>query len=268
MKPGLQLSVFSALSLVLHAIILAIMPLYTAPERTVGEIYQIVSVVYQGGPATMSSSSIDQQIEWLDTLQAIDSDTAVQSDLTAAPDKSPLIRIPALSQSDFRQWIDDKIAEPLLDDPLLVAEKILTVVPPDVTDVVGSLDWQKIGPTHTPQVSKDRSDAKSDIEALPEPETFSRHEGDNEIQGPVGDRAVIFKPDPPVATVESGAVITLKFWVLPDGTVGKIIPVIKENADLERIATNYLKQWRFSPLEEGHPVEDQWGIIPVKFTIY
>lgn len=268
MRTDFQLLLFSFLSVFIHVVIFAFMPLYHAPERTTGEIYQIVSVVYHGGPAANDLSTIDQQVEWLDTLQAIDTETLAPSDQPAAPDNTPDIKIPALSQSDFRSWVDDKIAEPVLADSLLIAEKMLTVVPPDMTDVVVSLDWQTIGSVHSPTVSRDKSDAKSNIDVLPDPDTLTRNEDNHDIQGPVGSRAVIFKPDPPIATVESGAVIRLKFWVLPDGTVGKIIPVIKENADLERIATNYLKQWRFSPLGEDQPSEDQWGIIPVKFTIY
>jgi TonB family protein len=86
------------------------------------------------------------------------------------------------------------------------------------------------------------------------------------IKGPAADRKVVFKPKPPVVTVTVEATITLKFWVFPDGTVGKVVPLVKGDATLEQIAISYLKRWRFTPLSSSEPQEQEWGTIPIKFT--
>ena len=45
--------------------------------------------------------------------------------------------------------------------------------------------------------------------------------------------------------------VKLKFTILPDGTVGKILPLIKADTRLELAAINSLRQWRFEPLPEN-----------------
>src|SRR4030042_7075631 len=42
--------------------------------------------------------------------------------------------------------------------------------------------------------------------------------------------------------------VKLRFSILPDGTVGKIFPLIKADTKLEMAAINSLRQWRFEPL--------------------
>ncbi|OGL45869.1 MAG: hypothetical protein A2161_16430 [Candidatus Schekmanbacteria bacterium RBG_13_48_7] len=86
------------------------------------------------------------------------------------------------------------------------------------------------------------------------------------IKGPVANRKVIYKPKPPVANVSVEATITLKFWVFPDGTVGKVIPLVKGDAALEQISISYLKRWRFTPKSSSESQEQEWGTIPIKFT--
>jgi protein TonB len=99
------------------------------------------------------------------------------------------------------------------------------------------------------------------ITALPSPGAALR------IQGPAADRQVIFRPPPPTATVEGETEIELQFWIAPDGTVSRVVPLKKSDARLEVLATNYLRQWRFNPLPPGLARDEQWGIIPFKFRI-
>jgi len=86
------------------------------------------------------------------------------------------------------------------------------------------------------------------------------------IHGPVAKRKMVYKPKPPVASVSVEATIKLKFWVFPDGTVGKVIPLVKGDATLEQIAISYIKRWRFTPLPSSGPQIQEWGTIPIKFT--
>jgi hypothetical protein len=87
------------------------------------------------------------------------------------------------------------------------------------------------------------------------------------IRGPAAERHVIFHPPPPNVTVETESEIELRFWILPNGAVGRVVPVKKADPRLEALAINYLRHWRFTPLPSDAPQEDQWGIIPFKFRI-
>ncbi|PIE32891.1 hypothetical protein CSA56_13930 [candidate division KSB3 bacterium] len=90
----------------------------------------------------------------------------------------------------------------------------------------------------------------------------------SQIEGPVKGRALIYRPNPPqLDNVNIDVELKLKFWVLPDGTIGEVIPIKRGNAELERIAINYLKKWKFEALPEGREHQQIWGTIPIKFTI-
>jgi TonB family protein len=86
-----------------------------------------------------------------------------------------------------------------------------------------------------------------------------------QIRGPVSKRRqVVYKPSLPKTAGAEGE-IELKFWVLPDGTVGRIVPIKRGNPLLEGEAIRYLKKWRFNPLNKAEG--EEWGIIPIKFVL-
>ncbi len=87
------------------------------------------------------------------------------------------------------------------------------------------------------------------------------------IKGPAGKREILYKPEIPEVKIDREGEVELKFWVLPDGSVGSVFPLLRGDAELERIAINYMKQWRFNPLDEGGSTVKQWGTITVKFRL-
>lgn len=87
------------------------------------------------------------------------------------------------------------------------------------------------------------------------------------IRGPLATRKILERPHPPQVKVKMEGEIELTFWVLPDGIVDRVFPTIKGDTELERIAIQYLKQWRFVPLPEDQPQVEQWGVIPIKFKL-
>jgi TonB family protein len=87
------------------------------------------------------------------------------------------------------------------------------------------------------------------------------------IKGPASERQVIFQPPPPSVTVESESEIELRFWILPNGAVGRVVPVKKSDPRLEALVINYLRHWRFTPLPPDALQDEQWGVIPFKFRI-
>ncbi|MCY3824991.1 MAG: energy transducer TonB [Nitrospinae bacterium] len=96
----------------------------------------------------------------------------------------------------------------------------------------------------------------------------SRQKRRTNIAGPAARRRILFQPKPPkLERLESTTEIVLKFWVLPDGTVGRVIPTRKASAYLEGLASNHLKRWRFSPLPPGAEDKEQWGEITFRFLL-
>jgi len=87
------------------------------------------------------------------------------------------------------------------------------------------------------------------------------------IKGPAGKRKILYKPEIPKVKIDREGEVELEFWVLPDGSVGRVFSLLRGDAELERIAINYIKQWRFNPLDEGRPTVEQWGTITVKFRL-
>jgi len=87
------------------------------------------------------------------------------------------------------------------------------------------------------------------------------------IRGPLITRKIVERPPPPQVKLKTEGEIELTFWVLPDGMVDRVVPTMKGDTELERIAIQYLKQWRFAPLPKDKPQVEQWGIVPVRFKL-
>jgi TonB family protein len=87
------------------------------------------------------------------------------------------------------------------------------------------------------------------------------------IRGPLATRKIVERPHPPQVKVRMEGEIELTFWVLPDGMVDRVVPTIKGDTELEQIAIQYLKEWRFIPLPKDQPQVEQWGTIPIKFKL-
>jgi len=87
------------------------------------------------------------------------------------------------------------------------------------------------------------------------------------MKGSLVSRKILERPNPPQVKVKVEAEIELTFWVLPNGTVDRVVPSVKGDTELERIAIQYLKQWRFAPLPKDQSQVEQWGTIPIRFKL-
>jgi hypothetical protein len=132
-----------------------------------------------------------------------------------------------------------------------------------------------------PEPERTRAEPK-ELPALPTLERYARRDAaatrpatmmlptlgvTSPIKGPAADRQVTFQPPPPNVIVDSESELELRFWILPNGAVGRVVPVKKADPRLEALAINYLRNWRFNPLPSDAPQDEQWGIIPFKFRI-
>jgi protein TonB len=61
--------------------------------------------------------------------------------------------------------------------------------------------------------------------------------------------------------------IKLQFTILPDGTVGTIIPKMKADTKLENAAINSLRQWRFEALSSSQKQVEQSAVIVFPYRL-
>lgn len=88
-----------------------------------------------------------------------------------------------------------------------------------------------------------------------------------EVRGPAAGRKVSYAPNPLQEKVSIDGGRLLKFWIFPDGTVGKVIPLVKGDDQATAVVINHLKKYRFNPLPADAPQAEMWGIIPVKSVL-
>lgn len=69
------------------------------------------------------------------------------------------------------------------------------------------------------------------------------------------------------AGVDKEIDIRLRFTIMPDGTVGTIIPLIKADTRLENAAINSLRQWRFEPLSPNQKQIGQTAVIVFPYRL-
>lgn len=88
------------------------------------------------------------------------------------------------------------------------------------------------------------------------------------IEGEAADRTVLKKviPDYP-ENLQKEAVVKIRFTVLPDGRVGQMIPVQKDDPRLENITMEALRQWRFNPLSQSTEQRSVKGVITFRYEL-
>jgi len=88
------------------------------------------------------------------------------------------------------------------------------------------------------------------------------------IEGEAADRLVVYKviPEYP-AGVQREATVKIRFTVETDGRVGIAIPILKGDAELERVALDAFRQWRFNPLPPDSPQKTANGVITFRFIL-
>jgi len=87
------------------------------------------------------------------------------------------------------------------------------------------------------------------------------------IKGPAASRRINYLPPP----LESKPIVEgeclIKFWIFPDGTVGKAIPLAQGDTQAVVAAIDRVKRFRFAPLPKDVPQVEQWGIIPAQSVL-
>lgn len=88
------------------------------------------------------------------------------------------------------------------------------------------------------------------------------------IEGDAAKRAILNKLIPQYPPgLQREAVVRIRFFVLPDGSVGQMIPVQKGDPVLEDITMSALRQWRFNPLPPGAEQKNVMGVITFRYEL-
>jgi hypothetical protein len=88
-----------------------------------------------------------------------------------------------------------------------------------------------------------------------------------DISGPAANRKISYLPPPPDAKLSVGGDCPIKFWILPDGRVGKVMPLVQGATQAVAVAIDRVKKFRFAPLPKDVPQVEQWGVIPAKTVL-
>ena len=94
-----------------------------------------------------------------------------------------------------------------------------------------------------------------------------------ELGGPVGDRKVMHRklPEYPDWAEEKGisAMVKIYFTVQPDGTLRQSMRILRSSGytELDDLAKQALRQWRFSPTTASSNEQEAWGVITFRFTL-
>ncbi|MFB3883702.1 MAG: energy transducer TonB [Thermodesulfobacteriota bacterium] len=183
-----------------------------------------------------------------------------------APEYPRLKKLESLSEEERRKALKDSPEfneiEKELKEYLKKRENLLNIEPsiPPLKDEVNPISLRDRGAERAIERLLSKKEKGAPEKALEENLLLG-------IKGPLAARKIVEKPQPPQVKVRTEGEIELTFWVLPDGRVDRVIPSIKGDTELERIAIQYLKEWRFVPLPKDEPQVEQWGVIPIKFKL-
>jgi len=176
----------------------------------------------------------------------------------ALPERLPAL--PALDTPTDPVHLAEALRDSLQHEPRLGAAAVLPDLPAPERKLTEAKALPAL-PTLESPARRQTAPTRSATVTVPAPHPTAA------IKGPASERQVIFQPPPPRVTVESESEIELRFWILPNGAVGRVIPMKKSDPRLEALAINYLRHWRFTPLPSDALQDEQWGVIPFKIRI-
>jgi hypothetical protein len=87
------------------------------------------------------------------------------------------------------------------------------------------------------------------------------------VSGPAANRTISYIPHFLQERVSVDGEALLKFWIRPDGTVGRVIPFVKGDVRAIVVVIDHFRNYRFNALPSDVPQVEQWGTIPVKSVL-
>ncbi len=92
------------------------------------------------------------------------------------------------------------------------------------------------------------------------------------IDGPAGERALLYRPEPPrypgwwLKDIRYTFDMRLKFWVSPSGKVSNVKVLTSSGyPEIDLVGVRYLRGWRFEALADNEPQRNIWGTVELRF---
>lgn len=88
------------------------------------------------------------------------------------------------------------------------------------------------------------------------------------IEGDAAKRSIVNQvlPEYPPG-LQNEAVVKIRFWVLPDGRIGNMLPVRKGDPVLDQLTMRAMRQWRFSALSNDAEKKNAEGVITFVYKL-
>jgi TonB family protein len=221
---------------------------------------------FQTGRLTQFSEIEDQEVATRPNPSEVETDEP-------AEDSPETVETPEPQNQDDTKPVDlpDEV-EDVIEEP--IETPVTDEIDPTQTSVENTEEEIEIAPLAQQDVdTQEGADESGDVDgAIGETDSDQGIGTDDDKTAPYelsweGDieRAPMVQPLP-TNNANTEAVITVRFEVRPNGTVGRIIPLRKMNPELETEVMSTLRTWRFSRLPGGVPQTSQWGTITFRFV--
>ncbi len=262
-RRGLAVSSITALLLLLFSILYSI-------DMDEGMRPSFIEVEFGEFQAGQLSEFSEQQNEQVATRQN-PSETPTEELVEDAPDPESTPETPALENTklvdlpdEIEEVIEEAVQTPETEvlDPSQNASEV-AVEEIEISSQAQMDEDQSEGAEESGDPDGSRGATDSDQSTGTDSDEMAPYE--LQWEGEDIERAPMAQPLP-TNVANAQAVIKVRFEVRPNGTVGRIIPLRKMNAELETEVLRTLRSWRFSRLPSGVPQQPQWGTITFRFV--
>ena len=255
-------------TLAVHVLIMVLILLYrvtlTTDERP-GYIEVTLGEFQSGSPAEMAEQ-MEQQVETQPELPRPEPEEpaeVVPAEVVEPEVVEEVVKPVDLPDQPELEAGEDPIESPDTDviDEVVTEDVVQESAPSDVAEaVVGTVPQEGV---------PESGDVEGDTGEMNVEEGTGRMDESSspyDLQWEGLERNPMVQPLP-VNPVNEEATVRFRFQVNPDGSIGRIIPLIKGNPELEREVQRTLRSWKFSRLPASVPQEAQWGTITFRFVL-
>lgn len=174
-------------------------------------------------------------------------------------DKDPNEKI---KEKEVEKKEETKVEEKLVELPEVIEEHDEPIIPAEVEEIKENevAVTETVKPVAKPVAEESKGEEKA-----------GDGEGNFGFEIDFGGKGIrkIYSYDLPAypAGVSKEIDIKLRFTILADGTVGKIIPLTMGDARLSTTSINALRKWRFEPLNSNHKRIEQTAVIVFPYRL-
>ncbi|MBN1561730.1 TonB family protein [candidate division KSB1 bacterium] len=252
------------LSTLFHAILLLLFLLCRSgvdfPDQEFAEIGFVAATTRTRSAPTQPSASAKRETDTADEQTAPAAPPARQEEAAKAPPVNlPTRRMLEEEEPDLTKRQSGKLT-PSQDNSRLSPREDVYDSDSMQKEVAARAEGKSFSANASDDAGKESSPA-SDIGAGTTDQPYT-------LEGDASRRTILSQilPEYPPG-LQREAVVRIRFWVLPDGRIGAMIPVRKGDPTLEEITMKAMRQWRFNALPAGEEQKNVEGIITFVYKL-